>query len=95
MKTRINRREVEEVGWPGVGMYTDNFHSSISCTLCFVNRRGVERRVTNSYLMWFGDEFLQNALLLAHKNAVKVPQEGVFQPVFSAISAHFVIKTDN
>jgi hypothetical protein len=86
---------VEEVGWPGVGMNTANFHSTISCTLCFVNRRGVERRVTNLYLMWFGDEFLQNSLWLVHKNAVKVPQEGVFQPVFSAISVHFVIETDN
>jgi hypothetical protein len=52
-------------------MYTANFHSTILYNLCFVNQREVERLVKNSYLMWLGDELLQNALWLAHKIAVE------------------------
>jgi len=84
---------VGEGGWAGVGMYEANFHSTVSFTLCLVNRTGVERRVTNWYLMRLGNE-LQSDLWLAHKITVKRPSKRNVPTSFSAISVHFHSKTN-
>ena len=74
-------------------MYEANFHSTVSCTLCFVNRSGVERRVTYWYLMRLGND-LQNDLWLPHKITVKRPSKKSVLTSFTAIIVHFHSKTN-
>lgn len=72
-------------------MYKANY--TVSYTLCFVIRTDVERRVTNSYLIWLGNE-LQNDLWLVNKNVVKRPSRRSVLTSLSGISVHLFIKTD-
>jgi len=76
-----------------VEMYKANFHNTVSYTLCFVYRSGVERRVINSCLMRLGNE-LQNDLWFAHKDTVKLFSTRSVLNSFSAISVHFHSKTN-